>query len=404
MKKIRIAYSMCGEGHGHYGRNVEIIRLLSKRLPNCEIDLYLYGDTWNIFSMDKEIPKNVKINKIPGFRFMYEKTGAMDSMGSTLANFDNIGVFLRTIKLDFLHTVIFPLRKLIAKIRNKPDEIANRYYMKYFKEFDFAIADLEPLLPRVAVLRKRPFLTLDNQHVMLYGDFDTKVFTIKERLEHLFVRNSLKILHPVSDLFVLSCFYKIPIKPKYANFVKEIGPLIRENLKRLRNEIEYEDFILVYAHKILRDKLFPVLTRLGHHKYIVFTTDDSDHEDFTYKREWIEYHSIDPVKFIQFFVKCKAVISTAGNTLITEALFLKKPFFGISLEGNFEQRLNLYMLEKSGFGDGCKISEFSEEHIRHFFDNLEKYQKRLKTSNIQDNTDTLVTLIIEKIKNDVKNL
>ncbi len=399
--KIRIAYSICGEGHGHYGRNVETIKTLAKKLINSEITLYLYGDTYNIFCMDKELPKNVKIKKIPGFRWIYKKKGVLHSMGSTFRNIDNVGVFLRIIKLDFLHTTIFPIRKLFAWITKRPDTLINRYYMKHFEEFDYAISDLEPLLPRIADVRKKPFMTLDNQHVMLYGDIKPKQFNLNERLELFFIKNSLKVLYPFSDLSILTCFYKIPIKNKYKKYVKEVGPLIRKRIKRLKKNIEYNDYILVYAHKVLGEKLFPILTKIDNQKFIVFTNMDFNEKNFAYKRKWIEYHTIDPTTFINYLVKCKAVISTAGNTLISEAIYFKKPFFAISLEGNFEQRLNLYMLEKSKWGEGCKLSDFKEKNMLDFISNIKIHQTALEVSKILDNTNKMVNLILNHIKKNI---
>lgn len=402
LDNITIAYSICGEGHGHYGRNVEIIKFLSKNLPNSKIDLYLYGDTYNIFSMDDGLPDNVKIHKIPGFRFLYKHTGIIDSMRSTFTDLDNLSVCYQILKLDFFHTVLFPLKKLFAKIRNKPEEIKNRYYMKCFHDFDFAISDLEPLLPRVADVTNKPFLTLDNQHSMLYCEIDSKQFSLKDRLSHFLMKIALKIYHPTRDLSILTCFYKLPIKKKYAHRVKEVGPVIRENIVKLSDQVEYGDFILVYAHKILRNKLFPLLTKFKDHKYVVFTTDDFEHEDFPYKRDWIEYYSVDPHDFIHHLVRCKAVVSTAGNTLISEAMYLRKPYFGIGLQGNFEQRLNLYMLEMSGWGEGAKISEFGEEHFSTFLQNIESHHEKLVDSNIENNTELLTDMIVDKMISDLQ--
>jgi uncharacterized protein (TIGR00661 family) len=400
-KILKIAYSICGEGHGHYGRNIEILNHLTKALKNCEIKLYVYGDTWNIFYMDKNLPKNIILKKIPGFRYIYKKEGVLKSLGYTLTNLDNWHVFLKILKLDFLYSWIFPVRKLFAKIFNMPFESSDRYYMKYFDEFDFAISDLEPLLPRVADIRKKPFLTLDNQHAMLYFDIDKRQFNVRERLEHLFAKISLKVYHPISELSIVTSFFKLPIKKKYKDYVEEVGPLIRNNLIKRYKEIKNEDYILVYAHKVISDKLFLILTKMNNEKFVVFTTDDFERKDFPYKREWIKYFKIDPDKFIDYIIKCKAVISTAGNTLISEAVFLKKPFFAIALQGNFEQPLNLYMLKKSGWGDGSLISNFKEENLRNFIDNLKKYQDKLKHSDITDNTDEVVKLIIKKINNDI---
>jgi uncharacterized protein (TIGR00661 family) len=401
MKKIRIAYSICGEGHGHYGRNIEIIKSLSKKLPDCEINLYIYGDTLDIFNKDEKLPGNVQINIIPGWRFYYKKSGVKDSMISTFTNLENIKLTARLLKMDFLQTSIFPIKRLISKIFNKPDFIQNRYFMKFFKEFDFAIADLEPILPRIADVKRKPFMTLDNQHSMLFCGIDTKKFNFKERFELLFYKNMLKIYHPFSDLAVLTCFFSLPIKKKYSKFVKEVGPIIREDIIKMKDEVEYNDYILIYAHKFISDKLFPMLTELKNYKFVIFTNDDDAFKNPKYNNTWMELHRIDPVKFVDYLVKCKAVISTGGNTLISEAVYLKKPFFAISLEGNFEQRLNLYMLDLSCWGEGCKISELKTDHIKNFLNKIDDHIIQLKESEINNNTEKLVNLIVDKMNRDL---
>ena len=398
MHKLKIAYSICGEGHGHYGRNVEIIKELIRRLPNCQIDLYIYGDTLNIFLKDKEICKLVNIYKIKGFRFIYKNTGIINSLTSTIINKSNNLVFFQIIKLNLLYVVFLLFKKVF---RLKKENFFNNYYSKYFKKFDFAITDLEPLLPRISLLREKPFLTLDNQHAMLYGDLDIKRLKFSERLEYLFIINFLKTYHPKSDLSILTTFCEVPIKSKYVKRVKAVGPLIRKNVIEYKDKIKYEDFILVYAHKVLGSKLFPVLTKLKDSKFVVFTTDNFNSTNFLYKRDWIEYHSIDPVKFIKKLAECKAVISSAGNTLLSESIFLKKPFYGITLQGLFEQRLNLYLLNDTGWGDGCKISELSEDHILNFINNINYYKDKIQSADTVDNTDKIVDLIINKIKRDV---
>lgn len=398
MQKLRIAYSICGEGHGHYGRNVEIIKELLRRLPGCQIDLYLYGDTLNIFLKDREICKLVNIYKIKGFRFIYKNTGIINSLTATGINKNNNLVFLQIIKLNFLY-LFFLLFKKIFKL--KTENFFNNYYSEYFKKFDFAITDLEPLLPRIALLREKPFLTLDNQHAMLYGDLDIKKLKLSERLEYLFVINFLKTYHPKSDLSILTTFCEIPIKSKYINKVKAVGPLIRKNIIEIRDKIKYEDFILIYAHKVLGSKLFPILTKLKDYRFVVFTTDNFNSTGFLYRREWIEYHSIDPVKFVKKLSECKAVISSAGNTLLSESVFLKKPFYGIGLQGLFEQRLNLYLLNNTGWGDGCKISELTEKHILNFLNNIDVYLTKVRDAKTVDNTSLIIDLIINKIDRDV---
>jgi uncharacterized protein (TIGR00661 family) len=398
MQKLKIAYSICGEGHGHYGRNVGIIKELIRRLPNCQVDLYLYGDTQNIFLKDKEFCKLVNIYKIRGFRFIYKNTGIIKSLTTTLFNKNNNLVFFQIIRLNFLY-LFFLIFKKIFRLKEK--NYFNSYLSKPFKKFDFAITDLEPLLPRIALLREKPFLTLDNQHAMLYGDLNIKKLRFTERLEYLFIINFLKTYHPKSDLSILTTFCEVPIKAKYVNRVKAVGPLLRKNIIKVKENIKYKDYILIYAHKVLGTKLFPILAKIKDCRFVVFTTDDFNSTNFQYRRDWIEYHSIDPIKFISKLAECKAVISSAGNTLLSEAIYLKKSFYGITLQGLFEQRLNLYLLHNTGWGDGCKISELSEKHISGFINDIDKYNAKIQNAKTFDNTDKIVDLIIDKIHRDV---
>jgi len=402
MKKLHIAFSICGEGHGHYGRNIETIKLISKKLPDSIITLYLYGDTLNIFLMDKELPENVKIKQIPGLRFSYKTTGFFKSILSTISNLSNWAVILREIKISSIYIILSPIFKLISVITGKSIPINKNYYSKYFDYYDFAIADLEPLLPRVSLIRRKPFLTLDNQHAMLYGMLDIKKFDFKERLEHLFVCTFLQTYHPRSDLSIITSFAHIPIKPKYRKRVKFVGPLFRKKILNLKGKETYKDFILVYAHNFIRGALFPILARLKNYNFIVFTKFDDDLKNSIIKIKHIKYFPIDPDNFIIYLLTCNAIISTAGNTSLGEAVFLKKPFFAISLEGQFEQRLNRYLLEKNDWGSGCKLSKLSEDDIICFLNNIDCYKNKLKYASIADNTENITDLILKKIYKELK--
>jgi uncharacterized protein (TIGR00661 family) len=46
----------------------------------------------------------------------------------------------------------------------------------------------------------------------------------------------------------------------------------------------------------------------------------------------------------------KAVIATAGFTLMSEALYLGKPYLAFPMQGQFEQHLNAHMLDLLGYG------------------------------------------------------
>ena len=58
--------------------------------------------------------------------------------------------------------------------------------------------------------------------------------------------------------------------------------------------------------------------------------------------------------FIAHLAGCRGVITNAGHQLLSETLHLRKPILTLPLEGQYEQRLNARMMERSGRGiPGC---------------------------------------------------
>lgn len=69
----------------------------------------------------------------------------------------------------------------------------------------------------------------------------------------------------------------------------------------------------------------------------------------------------------------KAVITNGGFTLISEAIYLKKPIYSIPAIGNFEQLLNGFYIDKLGYGEMHEKVNVST--LENFLNNLNKYQK-----------------------------
>jgi uncharacterized protein (TIGR00661 family) len=73
---------------------------------------------------------------------------------------------------------------------------------------------------------------------------------------------------------------------------------------------------------------------------------------------------------------CKAVMGTAGMSLISEATWLKKPFFGIPLQNEFEQMWNATMVRRANFGTFSEVP--TKEDVVGFFRHLDDYRSSLE--------------------------
>ena len=100
--------------------------------------------------------------------------------------------------------------------------------------------------------------------------------------------------------------------------------------------------------------------------------------------------------FYEDFRTAKAVITNGGFTLISEAIYLKKPIYSIPALGNFEQILNGYYVEKLSYGEYNEQMDI--DSIIKFLNKLDIYQKKLNTLKKTDNSAIFEKLIesIEK--------
>ena len=92
----------------------------------------------------------------------------------------------------------------------------------------------------------------------------------------------------------------------------------------------------------------------------------------------------------------KAIIVNGGFTMISEAIYLKKPIYSTPAHKNFEQILNGFYVEKLGYGEYHE--DLDVKKIEKFLDNLPKYQENLNKVEKWDNTEILkdLELSIEK--------
>ena len=94
--------------------------------------------------------------------------------------------------------------------------------------------------------------------------------------------------------------------------------------------------------------------------------------------------------FLADLASSKAVISTAGFTLMTEALQLAKPMLALPMGGQFEQELNAHLLEDVGYGKNGRKAD--AETIGDFLYRIPEYQEALESYKPQDNSAILAKL------------
>ena len=83
--------------------------------------------------------------------------------------------------------------------------------------------------------------------------------------------------------------------------------------------------------------------------------------------------------FLADLAACRAVVSTAGFTLLSEALHLGKPVLALPNRGFFEQTVNALALCEQGRGEAVLDRDLRAGDLRGFLDRADAYRQRTAT-------------------------
>lgn len=147
-----------------------------------------------------------------------------------------------------------------------------------------------------------------------------------------------------------------------------VPPIIRIEVQELKPKQGKK--ILIYLTK--KDKEVIKILKTINENFVVY--------DYNINKKTKNLEFKTKKDFLQDLKDCKAIIATAGFTLMSEAIYLKKPYLALPLKGQFEQLLNALFLEKADFGmylEGLKKTDVFE-----FLNNLDKYRKKLDKTNL----------------------
>ena len=104
---------------------------------------------------------------------------------------------------------------------------------------------------------------------------------------------------------------------------------------------EEGEHILVYVTSGF-ESLLDELKNVPRERFLVYGYDRADQDGV------LTYKPFSRDGFLNDLAGCQAVIATAGFTLISESLHLGKPYCALPMQGQFEQQLNAFQLQRLG--------------------------------------------------------
>ncbi|MCC6547343.1 teichoic acid biosynthesis protein [Candidatus Sumerlaeota bacterium] len=333
----KIFFSMSGEGRGHATRVKAVADLLRDR---HHIVIFAPGDAYDLLAPAYH-GTNVDVRNIPGLRFVYEADGRLAQV--------------RTLTTAGKYIVGYmALRRQIQRVIRveKPDLI---------------ITDFEPSLPRAARNCGIPFISLNHQHFLIVNDLSSLPSALQWHAKAISL--VVRSYYYGQARTIVSSFYFPPLKEKYRNRgVVQVGVILRPSI--LQSTPTQDGFLLAYLRRFATPNVLEAL-RTSPLPVKVYGLGERPAEGC------ITYHRIDESRFVKDLAACQALVCTAGNQLVGEALYLRKPVFAMPEVNNHEQYINAHFLRQEGTGDWVELESFSPQHLRDFLDRLESFRARI---------------------------
>lgn len=333
---VKIVYGVAGEGSGHSSRAREIAAHLRDR-----------GHELWLVSYDR------------GYRNLKDDFRVLEVEGLSIASEDN--------KVSVVKTFVDNLKRLPAGHRT-----LERLRRGLFKEFqpDCVITDFEPMTAYLAPYYDIPLVTLDNQHRMRYLKYECPR---ELKVESRVTKTIIRAMVPRPDVSLVTAFCGGEVRNN-RTFV--FPPIVRREVLQL--EPTTGDHILVYVTRGF-ESLLGILKGFTRETFAVYGYDRSD------RKGVLAFKPFSKEGFLNDLASAKAVIATAGFTLISEALCLRKPYLALPMQGQFEQQLNAFQLGELGYGKNAP--EVSAEIVGDFLYRLPDYQARLAEYKASDNSE-----------------
>ena len=332
----RIVYGVAGEGSGHSS----CAREMAAHLREQGHDLWLV-------SYDR------------GYRNLKDDFRVFEVEGLCIASEDN--------KVSVVKTFTENLKRLPEGHRRLQE-----LRQELFKQFqpDCVITDFEPMTAYLANHYDVPLITLDNQHRMRYMEYDCPKDL---QFESQVTKNIIRAMVPYPDVSLVTTFF-------FANATNQRSFLFPPILRRevLALQPEQRDHILVYVTSGF-ESLLEQLPLFGRERFCVYGYDRDEQAGV------LTYRPFSKEGFLHDLATAKAVIATAGFTLISEALYLRKPYLALPMQGQFEQQLNGYQLSRLGYG--TSVDEVTSEAIGDFLYHLPDFEQQLSQYGAGDNRE-----------------
>ena len=166
---------------------------------------------------------------------------------------------------------------------------------------------------------------------------------------------------------LVSSFFFPPVKDPTRTTL--VDPIVR---RAVRDVVpEKRDHVLVYINQAEGMGGLPEVLREVGDKFVVYGSpipaDGAQQGNLCFRKPSIG-------GFLEDLATARAIVCTAGYTLMSEALFLGKPLLVLPNKGTFEQTINAMFLEQGGLGEAVYHRALEAADLRGFLERVPQYE------------------------------
>lgn len=229
---------------------------------------------------------------------------------------------------------------------------------------DVVISDAEAWSHRVAEQLRIPRISFDHFGLLAHCQ---PTFDLQDRIPARFHAWCYRWLMRQPDRALVSSFHDAPSRHPG---VQVIGTLLRPVV---RQAVSVDgQHLLVYFNRGLEQFRPGTLDVLRSLQMPVRVYCNQPQEPIGQ----VSFHVMDPHAFVNDLASCRAILSTAGNQLVGEAIFLRKPLCVLP-EDCVEQRMNAAAVERMGIGMRVQSARLTPAVLKDFLSRLDLFRERM---------------------------